>query len=125
MKLISSIVNSVVDDSDADPTWEFPETTQVDCQREQAEEALADNESSLDSMEYSSQSARKKTIKENSWIKNTRQVNRNSGKEYLDRKGELHNKKFVKSYTHKCRFKCNDNIPEEKRNGIFIDYRGL
>lgn len=50
---------------------------------------------------------------------------RNTGKEYIDRKNKLHLQKSVKPFIHNCRYKCNDNFNEIKRNDIFMDFWAL
>lgn len=41
------------------------------------------------------------------------------GQSYTDRKGIVHQEKSMQPYDHTCRYKCNTNIPEDKRKSIF------
>lgn len=50
---------------------------------------------------------------------------RNKGKKYTDRKGRVHEEKKVKMYNHECRYNCNVNVSEAKRQVIFDQYWGL
>jgi hypothetical protein len=96
------------DDSDEDPTFD-PKAGEEDTE----EDAEA------------RQPSRKKVRREKEWNRVQRQMLRNRGKEYADRKGKVHREKKVQLYNHNCRFKCNNNLSEQKRQEIFDDYWGL
>lgn len=65
---------------------------------------------------------KKKTVRRHLWKKNIASTKRNEGKSYVDRKGKMHMAKQVKPYDHNCRFKCNAEIGEDKRQKIFDEY---
>lgn len=69
--------------------------------------------------------SRKRVRKVQTWKRNLAKFKRNSGQEYVGRKGEVHHAKSVKAYNHTCRYKCTDNFSEETRNRIFSDYWDL
>lgn len=68
---------------------------------------------------------RKRLRREATWKKKTAQKLRNSGKEYVGDKGVFHQARSVKDYIHNCRFKCNQNFPQGKRQVIFEQYWNL
>lgn len=68
---------------------------------------------------------RKRLRRESNWKKKKAQNLRNCGKEYVSNHGKIHQARSVKDYTHICRFKCNENVPEEKRQDIFQQYWDL
>lgn len=43
----------------------------------------------------------------------------------MGNKGIIHQSRSVKNYVHNCRFKCNQNFPEDKRQVIFEQYWNL
>lgn len=66
--------------------------------------------------------SRTKFRREHLWKRRKAQVARNLGKEYIDRKGNLHGARSLKDYQHDCRFKCNINVSQTKRQEIFDEY---
>ncbi|CAG9827406.1 unnamed protein product [Diabrotica balteata] len=67
-------------------------------------------------------SGKKKLRNTDEWARNRVKRARNEGKSYVDRKGNVHGHKTVKEYNHTCRYDCNNNINENKRNTIFQDF---
>ncbi|XP_022205322.2 uncharacterized protein LOC111061935 [Nilaparvata lugens] len=65
---------------------------------------------------------RKKTCRYELWKRNIAHKNRNEGKAYTDRKGTHHREKQVREFIHQCRFECNVNFCEEKRQELFKQY---
>lgn len=68
------------------------------------------------------QTSRKRVRRINEWKQVKAKKLRNEGKTYVDRKGKTHKNKKIVEYNHKCRYKCNTNIPEDIRKEIFNKY---
>lgn len=72
--------------------------------------------------EYKKHPGKKRLRRQENWARKKAKMARNGGKSYTDRKGTIHPAKRLKEYNHNCRYKCNINIPEEKRKSIFDSY---
>ena len=70
--------------------------------------------------------ARKRSRNESEWKCNVRKRQKNHGEEYTAKSGRVvHSRKIGKGCGEVCKFKCHQNISEQKRQEIFDSYWSL
>lgn len=65
------------------------------------------------------QTSRKRLRRVETWKQVKAKKFRNQGNAYLDRKGKVHDAKKMLEYNHQCWYKCNENLPDDKRKEVF------
>lgn len=68
------------------------------------------------------QTSRKRLRRVETWKQVKATKFRNHKKAYLDRKGKVHDATKMLEYNHQCRYKCNENLPEDHRKEVFDKY---
>ncbi|KAK5648400.1 hypothetical protein RI129_003292 [Pyrocoelia pectoralis] len=70
--------------------------------------------------------ARKRRRCENQWHRHQKKKPRTEGKEYVGHRNNLvHPSRKLKEYNHRCRYKCNENIPETDKQELFNNFYEL
>ncbi|XP_072395672.1 uncharacterized protein [Diabrotica undecimpunctata] len=110
------------DDEDNDPNYELKATVGRHNQ-------VPINDSEFDSSDVEDTSEkekkyRKRKRKYNTWRRTEIKASRNSGKSYINWKGNLVPERKIK-VSCKCRMKCSDKIKEGDREKIFLEYWNL
>lgn len=65
---------------------------------------------------------KKRLRRSENWARSRAKKARNEGKMYTDRKGTVHQARNLQQYNHNCRYGCNANILEDKRQSIFNSF---
>lgn len=85
----------------------------------------SDTENENEDVKEENKKSRKRKRNVANWKRNSIKSSRNSGKEYMNWKGNIQAQRKLKPPCKNCRNKCTEKIPEEERKLIFLNFWSL